>query len=150
MECTITRQQALDLLQKYKHDGKHDSVVMRCSYAVLLAEMGESEESYKELQKLLEEKVVGQEKAVSAVAQTLQRGLSGIRDERKPIASMLFTGPTGVGKTELCRALAEELYGSPKALIRLDMTEYIEVMTEKIGIHMTKTVRYLRWMEILR
>ena len=78
------------------------------------------------LQKLLEEKVVGQEKAVSAVAQTLQRGLSGIRDERKPIASMLFTGPTGVGKTELCRVLAQELYGSREAFVRLDMSEYME------------------------
>ena len=78
------------------------------------------------LQKLLEEKVVGQEKAVSAVAQTLQRGLSGIRDERKPIASMLFMGPTGVGKTELCRVLAQELYGSREAFVRLDMSEYME------------------------
>ena len=71
-------------------------------------------------------RVKGQDEAVSAVARTLQRGLSGIRDPKRPIASMLFTGPTGVGKTELCRALAEELYGSPKALIRLDMTEYME------------------------
>ena len=78
------------------------------------------------LEKLLEEKVVGQKAAVSAVAETLQRGLSGIRDERKPIASMLFTGPTGVGKTEMCRVLAQELYGSKDALLRLDMSEYME------------------------
>ena len=78
------------------------------------------------LEKLLEEKVVGQKAAVSAVAETVQRGLSGIRDERKPIASMLFTGPTGVGKTEMCRALAQELYGSKDALLRLDMSEYME------------------------
>ena len=78
------------------------------------------------LQKLLEEKVVGQEAAVKAVAETVQRGLSGIRDERKPIASMLFTGPTGVGKTEMCRVLAQELYGSKDALLRLDMSEYME------------------------
>ena len=78
------------------------------------------------LEQLLEEKVIGQTEAVNAVAETVRRGLSGIRDERRPIASMLFTGPTGVGKTELCRALAEELYGSKDAMIRLDMTEYME------------------------
>ncbi len=78
------------------------------------------------LQKLLEEKVVGQESAAKAVAETVQRGLSGIRDERKPIASMLFTGPTGVGKTEMCRVLAQELFGSKDAFIRLDMSEYME------------------------
>ena len=78
------------------------------------------------LKKTLEEKVVGQEAAVQAVAETLQRGLSGIRDERKPIASMLFTGPTGVGKTEMCRVLAQELYGSKDAFLRLDMSEYME------------------------
>ena len=78
------------------------------------------------LKKTLEERVVGQEAAVQAVAETLQRGLSGIRDERKPIASMLFTGPTGVGKTEMCRVLAQELYGSKDAFLRLDMSEYME------------------------
>ena len=78
------------------------------------------------LQRTLEEKIVGQPAAVQAVAETLQRGLSGIRDERKPIASMLFTGPTGVGKTEMCRVLAQELYGSKDALIRLDMSEFME------------------------
>ena len=78
------------------------------------------------LQSILEEKVVGQSAAVRAVAETLQRGLSGIRDERKPIATMLFTGPTGVGKTEMCRVLAQELYGSKEAFLRLDMSEYME------------------------
>jgi len=70
--------------------------------------------------------VVGQESGIRAVAETVRRGLCGFRDATRPIASMLFTGPTGVGKTELCRALAEELYGSKDAMIRLDMTEYME------------------------
>jgi len=74
----------------------------------------------------LEKQVVGQPEAVSAVAEALRRGYSGIRDEHRPIACMLFTGPTGVGKTELCRCLAEEMFGSRDALIRLDMTEYME------------------------
>ena len=78
------------------------------------------------LEQTLSRRVVGQKKAVEAVADTVRRGLSGIRDETRPICCMLFTGPTGVGKTELCRALAEELYGSKEAFIRLDMTEYME------------------------
>ncbi len=78
------------------------------------------------LENYLNRQVIGQEKAVAAVADAVRRGLSGIRDENRPVACMLFTGPTGVGKTELCRALAEELYGSRDAMIRLDMTEYME------------------------
>ena len=78
------------------------------------------------LETLLSQQVVGQYKAVSAVAEAVRRGYSGIRDADRPIACMLFAGPTGVGKTELCRALAEELFGSKDAIIRLDMTEYME------------------------
>ena len=78
------------------------------------------------MEETLSERVVGQENAVKAVAETLCRGLSGIRDENRPVASLLLAGPTGVGKTELCRCLAEELYGSREAMIRLDMTEYME------------------------
>ncbi|MBR1971996.1 MAG: ATP-dependent Clp protease ATP-binding subunit [Oscillospiraceae bacterium] len=78
------------------------------------------------LEGLLSAQVVGQEKAVSTVAEAVRRGYSGIRDAGRPIACLLFTGPTGVGKTELCRALAQEVYGSREAMIRLDMTEYME------------------------
>ena len=79
-----------------------------------------------QLEGLLSSQVVGQEKAVAAVAEAVRRGYSGIRDAARPIACLLFTGPTGVGKTELCRALAEEVYGSRNAMIRLDMTEFME------------------------
>ena len=79
-----------------------------------------------ELEGLLSADVMGQEKAVSAVAEAVRRGYSGIRDGSRPIASLLFTGPTGVGKTELCRALAQEIFGSREAMLRLDMTEYTE------------------------
>ena len=79
-----------------------------------------------ELDKTLARRVVGQPEAVAAVAEALRRGASGIRDENRPVASLLFTGPTGVGKTELCRAVAEEMFGSKDAMIRLDMTEYME------------------------
>ncbi len=79
-----------------------------------------------ELEGLLSAQVVGQPRAVAAVAEAVRRGYSGIRDGSRPVASLLFTGPTGVGKTELCRAVAEEVYGSRDAMIRLDMTEYME------------------------
>ena len=74
----------------------------------------------------LSRQVVGQEKALQAVASAIRRGLSTLRDEHRPVACLLFTGPTGVGKTEVCKVLAEELYGSRDAMIRLDMTEYME------------------------
>ena len=78
------------------------------------------------LEALLQQRVVGQPEAVQAVAEVVRRGFSGVRDEGRPVASLLFAGPTGVGKTELCRVLAEELFGSKEAMIRLDMTEYME------------------------
>ena len=78
------------------------------------------------LEGLLSSHVVGQSRAVSAVAEAVRRGYSGIRDGGRPIACLLFTGPTGVGKTELCRALAGEVFGSRESMIRLDMTEYME------------------------
>ena len=78
------------------------------------------------LEQILSQRVMGQQEAVAAVSQAIRRGFSGVRDENRPVACMMFTGPTGVGKTELCRALAEELFGSRHALIRLDMTEYME------------------------
>ena len=79
-----------------------------------------------ELEGLLSSQVVGQSRAVSAVAEAVRRGYSGIRDGSRPIACLLFTGPTGVGKPALCRVLATEVYGSRDAMIRLDMTEYME------------------------
>ena len=78
------------------------------------------------LESLLSSHVVGQSRAVSAVAEAVRRGTSGIRDPGRPVACLLFAGPTGVGKTELCRALATEVYGSKEAMLRLDMTEYME------------------------
>ena len=79
-----------------------------------------------ELETLLQRHVMGQQAAIEQVANTLRRGMSGLGEETRPVASMLFTGPTGVGKTELCRAMAQELYGSREAMLRLDMTEYME------------------------
>ena len=78
------------------------------------------------LEEALHRRVVGQDEAVSAVARAIRRGRVGLADPRRPLGSFLFLGPTGVGKTELCRALAEAVYGDEEALIRLDMSEYME------------------------
>jgi len=78
------------------------------------------------LEQLLSESVIGQQKAVAQVADAVRQGLCGLRDENRPVACLLLTGPTGVGKTELCRTLAKELYGSKEALLRLDMSEFME------------------------
>ncbi len=78
------------------------------------------------LEQTLSRVVIGQPEATKAVAEAVRRGFSDIRDANRPVACLMFTGPTGVGKTELCRALAEEMYGSRDAMIRLDMTEYME------------------------
>ena len=78
------------------------------------------------LEEALHRRVVGQDEAVSAVARAIRRGRVGLADPHRPLGSFLFLGPTGVGKTELCRALAEAVYGDEEALIRLDMSEYME------------------------
>ena len=80
----------------------------------------------KKLEKVLHKRVIGQEEAVSAVARAVRRGRVGLKDPRRPIGSFLFLGPTGVGKTELSKALAEALFGSEESMIRVDMSEYME------------------------
>ena len=78
------------------------------------------------LEQALGSHVKGQEEAVTRAAEALRRGLFGLRDENRPVACMLLAGPTGVGKTELCRAITRELFGTTDALIRLDMSEFME------------------------
>ena len=78
------------------------------------------------LEEELRKRVVGQDEAIVALAKAIRRARSGIKDTRRPIGSFLFLGPTGVGKTELAKALAEFMFGSEKALIRIDMSEYME------------------------
>jgi ATP-dependent Clp protease ATP-binding subunit ClpC len=79
-----------------------------------------------ELEKDLHQRIVGQDEAVRAVARAVRRGRVGLKDPTRPIGVFLFLGPTGVGKTELCKALAGALFGSEEALLRFDMTEYSE------------------------
>jgi len=78
------------------------------------------------LESILHKRVVGQNDAVSAISRALRRARAGIQNPNRPIASMLFSGPTGVGKTELTKALAEKYFGSEESIIRLDMSEYME------------------------
>ena len=78
------------------------------------------------LESILHRRVIGQDKAVSAVARAIRRSRSGIKDERRPIGSFLFLGPTGVGKTELAKSVAAAMFGSEDNLIRLDMSEYMD------------------------
>ncbi|MFQ8696553.1 MAG: ATP-dependent Clp protease ATP-binding subunit, partial [Alitiscatomonas sp.] len=86
----------------------------------------EETERLLKLESILHERVVGQEEAVNAVSKAIRRGRVGLKDPRRPIGSFLFLGPTGVGKTELCKALAEAMFGTENALIRVDMSEYME------------------------
>jgi ATP-dependent Clp protease ATP-binding subunit ClpC len=80
----------------------------------------------KHLEKTLQKRVIGQEEAVSSVARAVRRGRVGLKEADRPIGSFLFLGPTGVGKTEVSKALAEAVFGDEKSMIRVDMTEYME------------------------
>src|SRR5207244_13554876 len=77
----------------------------------------------------LRKRVVGQDEAIGMIARAIRRSRAGLKDPKRPIGSFLFLGPTGVGKTELAKALAAELFGGEDHLIRLDMSEYMEPHT---------------------
>ena len=78
------------------------------------------------LESVLKKRVIGQEEAVSAVSKAVRRGRVGLKDPKRPIGSFLFLGPTGVGKTEVSKALAEAVFGKEESMIRVDMSEYME------------------------
>ena len=81
------------------------------------------------MEDILHNRIVGQNEAVNAIAKAIRRGRVGLKDPKRPTGSFIFLGPTGVGKTELCKALAEAMFGSEDAMIRLDMSEYMEKHT---------------------
>jgi len=137
------RQQVLELQADYErqkaewertHDGG-DMTVMEQDIAALIASItgipvsrmleGEAEKLL-HIEEALHERVIGQEQAVKAVAEALRRARAGLKDPKRPIGSFIFLGPTGVGKTELARALAAYLFDDEEAMIRLDMSEYQE------------------------
>jgi len=86
-------------------------------------------EKLKNLENVLHERVVGQDDAVKAISKAIRRGRVGLKDPERPIGSFIFLGPTGVGKTELSKALAESLFGDENSMIRIDMSEYMEAHT---------------------
>ena len=86
----------------------------------------EETERLKNMETQLKKRVVGQDEAISAISKAIKRSRVGIQDPKRPIGSFLFLGPTGVGKTELCKALAEVLFGDENAILRIDMSEYME------------------------
>ncbi len=89
----------------------------------------EESERMLQMEGLLHQRIVGQDEAVKAVSKAIRRGRVGLKDPKRPIGSFIFLGPTGVGKTELCKALAEAMFGDENAMIRLDMSEFMEKHT---------------------
>ena len=106
---------------------EHVAAVLSNWTGIPVTRLSESERSrLLSLEDTLHERIVGQDEAVRAVARAVRRGRAGVKDPKRPIGSFLLLGPTGVGKTELSRALAEAVFGSEEAMIRIDMSEYME------------------------
>lgn len=89
----------------------------------------EESERLLNMEQVLHERVIGQDEAVSAISRAIRRGRVGLKDPKRPVGSFIFLGPTGVGKTELCKALAQAVFGDENAMLRLDMSEYMEKHT---------------------
>ena len=124
------------VLEEWKQDKEENQLhVTESDIALIVSDwtripaekLSESEsEKLKKLEQTLHARVIGQDEAVHAVAQAIKRGRVGLKDPKRPIGSFMFLGPTGVGKTELSKALAEVVFGSEQNLIRVDMSEYME------------------------
>ena len=130
LEKKIEKEEELRREQREKKDKilpSHIAQVVAKWTHIPVEQMEEAEkERLKKLDSILHERVVGQNDAVKAVARAIRRGRVGLKDPKRPIGSFLFLGPTGVGKTELSKALAEAVFGSEKDMIRVDMSEYME------------------------
>ena len=130
LEKKIEKEEELKQEQRQKKDKilpSHIAQVVAKWTHIPVEQMEEAEkERLKKLDAILHERVVGQNDADKAVARAIRRGRVGLKDPKRPIGSFLFLGPTGVGKTELSKALAEAVFGSEKDMIRVDMSEYME------------------------
>lgn len=122
-------------LERKSSRSRADAEVFRCDIEDVVSawtgipirrQAGEEAERLRRLEEILSKRIIGQEKAVSAVSRAIRRGRTGLKDPKRPVGSFIFLGPTGVGKTELSKALAEVLFGDANSLIRLDMSEFME------------------------
>lgn len=129
------RKRALEMAQKPKKlpDGRlaigkeHVAAIVSARVRIPLLKITQGEgEKLMRLEDDLHRRIIGQNEAVSAVAKAIRRARAGLKDPSRPIGSFIFVGPTGVGKTDLCKALAEAMFGSEDQMIRLDMSEYME------------------------
>ena len=106
---------------------EHIAAIVSARMRIPLMKISQAEgEKLMRLEQDLHRRIIGQEEAVSAVSKAIRRARAGLKDPSRPIGSFIFIGPTGVGKTDLCKALAEALFGSEEQMIRLDMSEYME------------------------
>ncbi|MEG1980681.1 MAG: AAA family ATPase, partial [Victivallaceae bacterium] len=97
-----------------------------------------------QMESILHQRVIGQEEAVTRVSEAILRSRAGIQDQHRPIGSFLFLGPTGVGKTELAKALAQALFDDEKNIVRIDMTEYMEKFSVSRLIGAPPATQYLQ------
>lgn len=124
---------------KWKNSSSHDikqvevediaNVVSQWSGIPVTQLTKEESERLLNMEQILHERIVGQDKAVSSVAKAIRRGRVGLKNPNRPLGSFIFFGPTGVGKTELCKTLAETMFGNEDAIVKLDMSEYMEKHT---------------------
>lgn len=111
----------------YEIRGEHIASIVSDWTGIPVTRLTETEtERLLKLEEIMHNRVIGQDEAVNAVARAVRRGRIGLKDPKRPIGSFIFLGPTGVGKTELCKTLAEALFGDENAMIRVDMSEYME------------------------
>lgn len=125
--------------EKWKNSSSHDvkqvevediaDIVSQWSGIPVTQLTEEESERLLNMEQILHERIVGQDKAVSSVARAIRRGRVGLKNPKRPLGSFIFLGPTGVGKTELCKTLAETMFGNEDAIIKLDMSEYMEKHT---------------------
>lgn len=125
--------------EKWKNSSSHDvkqvevediaDIVSQWSGIPVTQLTKEESERLLNMEQILHERIVGQDKAVSSVARAIRRGRVGLKNPNRPLGSFIFLGPTGVGKTELCKTLAETMFGNEDAIIKLDMSEYMEKHT---------------------
>lgn len=125
--------------EKWKNSSSHDvkeistediaSVVSSWSGIPVNQLTKEESEKLLNMEQIMHERIVGQDKAVSSIARAIRRGRVGLKNPNRPLGSFIFLGPTGVGKTELCKTLAEAMFGNEDAIVKLDMSEYMEKHT---------------------